>query len=156
MKSATVSIVGNGAAIPRIPPNEEASKGAGVGIPEGIPVGVPVGIGGSTAVVGPSVGLVVGLHEMWGATVGWAVVGLQLICGITVGPDDGAALGAALGPRDGCCEEGGNEILSMGGNVGLDVRVGVEGLHETCGTGLVVGTGVSEKFGNITLLSVSI
>ena len=114
--------------------------------------------------VGPSVGLVVGLHETWGATVGWAVVGLQLICGITVGPDDGAALGAALGVVlgicegrcEGRCEEGGNEILSVGGLVGLDVREELDGLHETCVvTGLVVGTGVSEKSGNITLLSVS-
>ena len=132
------------------------SVGATVGASVGGTTGaMGAGVGGTPG-VGPSVGLVVGLHEMWGATVGWAVVGLQLICGITVGPDDGAALGAALGSCDGCCEEGGNEILSMGGNVGLDVRVGVEGLHETCGTGLVVGTGVSEKFGNITLLSVSI
>ena len=152
LKSATVSIVGNGAAIPLIPPNAEASKGAGVGIPEGVVVGAFVTIAG----VGPSVGLVVGLHETWGAIVGWVVVGLQLICGIRVGGALGATLGGALGPRDGRCEDGGNEILLVGGCVGPDVREGRDGLHETCGTGLVVGTGVSEKSGNITLLSVSI
>ena len=74
LKSKTVSIVGNGAAIPLIPPNEEASKGAGVGIPEGIPVGVPegvvVGVFVTITGVGPSVGLIVGLHETWGVTVG--------------------------------------------------------------------------------------
>lgn len=58
---ATVSTVGNGAAMPLIPPNAEASKGAGVGIPEGGGVGGVTGLG-----VGGSWGTVVGDGRLGG------------------------------------------------------------------------------------------